>query len=553
MTLDLRPYQEQAIDAVEASEHQRPAVLLPTGMGKTFIFSEITRRAHARGIPSLVLVHRDELASQTVASLHILAPKLRIGVVKAGRDEHGPGIDAVVASVQTLARASRRSRIDGRRFGRLIVDECHHAAADSYLNVLDHFGAFDADSGVRAIGFTATMSREDSRGLGDVWQNIVYAKDIRYGIRHGYLCDVEGKTAEIDGLDLSKVKRVGGDYAEGSLSDALLAADAGTAIAEALREHAIGADGQVRRTILFTPTVATAVRFATDLNDSGIPCDVITGETPVEDRRAAFERFRAGTSRVLINCMVLTEGFDAPWAEVACIARATTSRALYVQMVGRVLRPWAGKARALVLDMAGVAGRLKLATLADLSTTPITIEEDETLAEAMERAESEGAGEEELSEVSAAGRFRNLAAVDLFEQSHSAWLQTPRGHWFLQVPTPKPEGRTIFTWPEFGPDGQPGTWRVGVCGAYSPQYGHWPHRNLPIELAMSVAEDLADKYDPSGSIARRSASWRRRGGRPSEAQLAYAIRLGIDPTGLNKPQLSDQISIAHASRILDRG
>jgi len=554
MSLKLRPYQEQAIVAINESPLQRPAILLPTGLGKTVIFATAAKRERAVSGRSLILVHRDELAQQALAKLRAIAPDMSTGLVKAERDEHGDA-DAVVASVQTLARESRRRRVDPRGFTRIVVDECHHAAADSYLDTLEYFGAFESGSGVRAVGFTATMSREDRRGLGDVWEDIVYARDIRFGIRHGYLCDVKARTVQIEGFDLGKVKTSGGEYREGSLSQALLAVDAGAAIAKALHDQAMGPDGLIRRTILFTPTVETAERFAIDLRAAGIACDVIVGDTPTDERQAAYERFRTGASRVLVNCMVLTEGFDAPWAEVAAIARATTSKALFIQMVGRVLRPWAGKENALVLDFAGIAGRLKLATLADLSTTPITIEGDETLTEAIERAEleeREGTGETGPSDAVMGGRLKGMAAVDLFEQSHSAWLQTRAGHWFIQV-AGRPEGRTIFVWPEFGPDGQVGTWRVGSCGVYSVGRGEWHHRNLPIELAMSLAEDLADDLDPAGTTARRTASWRQGRRAPSDAQLARATRLGIVTEGLSKGELSNEISIHDASRLLDRG
>lgn len=560
----LRPYQQAAVSALAESDLQRPAVLLPTGMGKTVIFSSIIASEHAAGRRSLTLVHRDELATQALAKVAAMAPGVRTGLVKAASDQHGPEYDAVVASVQTLARAGRRARVDPYGFDRIIVDECHHAAAQSYLDVLEHFGAFDKGSGTRAYGFTATMSREDSRGLGDVWEDIVYTQDIRYGIRCGYLCDIEGRSAKIEGFNLATVKRSHGDYDEADLGRAMLAADAGPQIAAALKECATGPDGQVRRTLLFAPTVETTERFTQDLREAGIPADMVIGATTREERQAAFERFRTGETRVLVNCMVLTEGFDAPWAEVCAIARPTSSRGLFVQMAGRVLRPWQGKERALLLDLAGSTRKgLKLSTLADLSTTPVTIDDGESLDEAMARAEEEelrgdgdGAGQETPDSVG--GRLRIGGHIDLFAESHSAWLQTRKGKWFLSVSGAasgngkRPEGKTIFIWPEFGNDAEPGTYRVGVCGVYAVGRGEWPYRNLPLELAMSMAEDIADRIDPHGTTARRAASWRKRGGAPSMAQTTLATRLGIDPTGMNKAQLSDAISIHYASRLLDR-
>src|SRR5690606_38251882 len=163
--------------------------------------------------------------------------------------------------------------------------------------------------------------------LGDVWEDVVFHKDIMWCIINNFLVDVEAQTLEIDGLDLASVARSRGDYHEGQLGEALEASGAGPVSAAAYREHAGNRQGR-----LVTPTVSTAESFAQDFRDQGISTEVVTGSTPVEERQEIFKRYQERETQVLANCMVLTEGWDMPQAEVAVIARPTQSRGLFIQM-----------------------------------------------------------------------------------------------------------------------------------------------------------------------------------------------------------------------------
>src|SRR5690606_38763980 len=221
-----------------------------------------------------------ELARQAMDKIRSVAPDLNVGLVKAESNE--TDADVIVASVQTLVNPDRLSQISGVDL--VVVDEAHHAAAPSYKTVLQGLGSWE---GTRTVGFTATMSRSDDLGLGDVWEDVVFHKDIMWCIINNFLVDVEAQTLEIDGLDLASVARSRGDYQEGQLGEALEASGAGPVIAKAYKDHAGDKQG-----ILFTPTVATAYAFADDLADQGIVTEVVTGETPVEERQAIFERYR---------------------------------------------------------------------------------------------------------------------------------------------------------------------------------------------------------------------------------------------------------------------
>jgi superfamily II DNA or RNA helicase len=169
-------------------------------------------------------------------------------VVKGNRNE--TRADVVSCSVQTLAGERRRQMLVDVSL--VIIDECHRAAAKSYLDILRHYGCYEANGqGAHAAGFTATMVRGDDKALGDVWQEIVHTKDIASLVQEGFLVRPRGLRVRVEDLDLSKVKRSGGDYQADALGEALEQSLAPEAIAKAMREHA--AD---RRTVLFAPRAA---------------------------------------------------------------------------------------------------------------------------------------------------------------------------------------------------------------------------------------------------------------------------------------------------------
>lgn len=549
----------------------------------TVVFAYLIDRAHDQGRKAMVLVHREELAEQAKAKVHSVAPHLTVGIVKAERNE--VDADVIIASVQTLAHeARRRSVLDAGAIGIVIVDECHHSIARTWMEVLADFGCFGPaedddpiawcdcrhDEGVcrpgrcrnqttvPCVGFTATLTRTDGKGLGDVWETVAYEKDILYGIDNGYLTDVRGQQVTVDGLDLATVARSRGDYQEGQLGEAMEASGAGEIIAAAYREHAsttMSLHG-IRQGVLFAPTVATAYSFAEDMRKEGIRAETIEGHTPSEDRKLIYKRYEQGEIDVLTNAMVLTEGWDAPWAEVAVIARPTQSASLYTQMVGRVLRPWPGKDEALVLDVVGITAAHKLQSLTQLLKT--TVLDGESYAEARLRLEKE------IRERVDGPRVKGqLAAkqVELFANSHSTWLQTHAGIWFVPV-----KAGVFFLWPETGAlDGlyklgfkkqydrkrvNGSQWGVAPEAVFERQNG-WITEAMTLEYAMSWGEQLAQDEDPTVSLKDRS--WRRT--KPSEAQINYALRLKVaDPDvilEMRKGELSDRISIAVASKMLD--
>ncbi len=521
-TLELRDYQRDAIDAIEkawANGVQRPAVVLPTGSGKTVVFAHLAAKRHRTDGRTLVIAHREELLNQAAAKVRSVAPHLNAGIVKAERDEHEDA-DVIIASVQTLAVARRRERIEG--VGLVIVDEAHHAAADTYRTVLHHFGCFD---GTPAAGFTATMSRTDG-GLAEVWDDVVFRLDILTMISRGFLVDVRGKAVVVDGLDLSNVKSRGGDYVESQLGQALTDSGASSAVADAYKEFAADRPG-----VVFTPTVDTAHEMAEVLNGAGVTAAAVWGDMPSDERRRVLQRYSRGEVQVLTNCMVLTEGFDAPWASCCVVARPTRSTPLYVQMVGRVLRTFPGKTDALVLDVAGVTARHKLASIVDLTDAKLRTPSDgESLAETAEGSGTVIAGN--------TIRVSGWSDVQMFEDSAVAWQHTKGGTWFISA-----GDRDYF----LVPGTEPETYRVRRIDRDGVRPAPDDH-NMTLTFAMQAAEKYARRN--AKQITLRNASWRNEPATLKQLEACTRARIPV-PENPTKGAVNDLMSVVYASRRID--
>ncbi|MGA6159618.1 DEAD/DEAH box helicase [Stenotrophomonas sp. NPDC087984] len=528
-TFTPRPYQVDAIKALTSGWEgtaNRLAVVLPTGAGKTVVFSNLISELlpQMNGHRALVIAHREELLEQAATKVRAVRPDLRVGIVKAERDEHQDA-DVIVASIQTLAVERRRIAIEN--IGLVIVDECHHAAAPSYMTVLEHFGAW---RGVPTAGFTATMTRADG-GLAEVWQDVVFTLDILDMISDGYLCDVRGKRVIVEGLDLDAVKTRAGDLQDRQLGQALDDSGAAQIVSEAYRQHAADRAG-----VVFTPTVGTAQSMAAAFTASGIPAAAVWGDMHRDDRAAALERYKAGDVQVLTNCMVLTEGFDAPWTSCAVIARPTKSAGLYCQMAGRALRLWEGKKDALILDVMGASTRHKLASIVDLTghEAPMPTEE-QTLREAVSAAREQEQRRLDLSRL-------EVEEIDLFHGSQIRWLRTDAGTWFVPI------SEELFLFLIRNPAD-----RTYWIRRWNSEHGVIGPKNdvpLPLGAAMAWTEQQARALGGRQLLA-RSAVWRNR--QPSGKQMAFCRfnRIKVPP-GSTAGEVSDLQAIHRVSGVLRR-
>lgn len=601
MGFSLRNYQSEALAAVEASWSEginRPVVVLPTGAGKTVCFSGLIasqiERLRKEGRRVLVLAHREELLEQAEEKIKAMVPGVWTAIVKGARGKRTHQFaDVVVASVQTLARPKRREEVD--RIGLVIVDECHRYASRTYREVLDHYGCMD-DRATRTVGFTATLTRMDG-GLPDVWQSVAYSKKIHWMIKEGYLVPPVAKSIDVPGLNLASTRVTGGDLNTGDLAAALDDSQAFTAIAETWCEQSSG-----RPTIAFMPDVATAEKMAEAFKAvCGAAAEVITGQTNSTDRKAAYERFRTGETAILVSCMVLTEGFDAPQTSCVIIGRPTLNPGLYIQMVGRGLRLAPGKADCLVLDIAGASLKHNLAGVNDLESECAGRCDCNCLAcgcsdrckcgirqcgcRCVEQHEGPGkacncAGTEHCScgcpgdldgtglDACACGVnpdcacrgegpivadkevgvevLKTLTEVDILgtelAQSSFVWLKTHAGISFLTIG----QDDNLFLLPSPKGDG------------YFVGRARGSNKNADVDRLDGGAVDAPTARTAAEAVAvesgyqysNRKASWRRTPA--SEAQTRVLRNMGVTvPDGLRKGDASDLLSSAKVSRVLD--
>jgi ATP-dependent helicase IRC3 len=360
----LYPFQAEALAAIEtavAAGQRRLLLAWATGLGKTVAFAHVLARRPGR---ALVLAHRDELLAQAVAKLQMVMPAAAIGVVQGPRDERTAPL--VVASVQTLSRRRRLAGF-GADFVTVVVDEAHHAPAASYQRILEHVGTFNPD-GPLLLGVTATPYRADGAPLGRTFERVVHQVSILDGILGGYLCDLEARRLRVD-ANLDAIPTHAGDLDEGATETALLEARSESVIAEALCQYAAAR----RQILVFTTGVRLAHAVAAATQARGLTAEALDGRMALEDRRALLARFAAGTTQVVANCAVLTEGFDEPGISCIVMARPTKSRGLYTQMLGRGTRRHFGKASCLILDLVGVGQRFDLVTMPNLLIPPAEV------------------------------------------------------------------------------------------------------------------------------------------------------------------------------------
>lgn len=530
--MELRPYQVEAIERIRKAEARgvrRQLGVAATGLGKTIVFCALAKQMNVR---TLVVAHRDELIEQAAAKVKEVWPEADVGVVKGARDEVSARV--VVASVQTLARTERLARLleptllDLPPFGLVIVDEAHHAAAVTYRNVMHALRCGEAD-GPLLLGVTATPDRGDGKGLDDLFDEVTFAYDLRWGIARGFLSDLKGLRVRLSkALDV-KVTR--GDYDQGQAGAWLEDAGAPALIARALAEHAQG-----RRTLVFTPTVATAQLVVDECRARGIRAASVDGAMAMDDRRATLAAYAAGDIDVIANCMVLTEGYDEPRTDCIVVARPTKSRALYTQMVGRGTRVHVEKTDCLVIDVVGASDEHDLVTIPSL----FGIERPERMW--ADGATATEALHEQIEQHAAQGRLL-AAEADLFDKVRStgrmAWVAAHHAgdvqkRYHLSLGSKHGYCAVVQRFGDL--------WRAGYCDADGVKRVLMD--DVSLELGQGVCEDLARKLGVDRLVS-IDAAWRDE--RPSKKQKAAAKRLGIIfPADCTKGQASDLLGARFA-------
>ena len=336
----LRPYQSDIIAETRGhmlSGQRSILIRAPTGSGKTILTAHMLKTAADKGMPSLFVVHRRELIKQSIRAFDQVG--VPHGVVAAGFVED-PRHMVQICSVGTLAR-----RLNKVREPRLVIwDECHHLAAGSWAAI------YSAYRKAFHIGLTATPIRLDGTGLGKWFSVMVEGPSVSWLIENGFLSPY--KMYAPTTLNLSGVHTRMGDFVRSELSAAM---DKPSITGDAVREYKKLAQG--RRAVVFCVSIEHSKHVVSQFQAAGFKAEHVDGETPAELRDQAIRRFESGETQILSNVDLFGEGFDLPSLEVSILLRPTQSLGLYLQQVGRALRPSPGKTHAIILDHAGNCSR----------------------------------------------------------------------------------------------------------------------------------------------------------------------------------------------------
>ena len=349
MTFNLRPYQKDAIDELRqslVSLLKRICLYSPTGSGKTEIAIAMVLLALGKGKRIAFIVNRIELCVQALRRFHKAG--IDAGLIQ-GENSFNTGASVVIASIHTV---DRRGLPD---VDLIIIDEAHAVpGSQSFRNLLFKL------NNVPVIGLTATPF---SRGMGkhyrelggSLFEKLVPAATIRELIDLGHLVDVDVYAPSEP--DLSGVKVVAGDYNEKQLGEAVdKPALVGDIVAHWLRL------ARRRPTVCFATSQAHSRHVVEQFISAGISAEHIDCYTEEDERQAILERVRTGQTMIISNVAILAEGWDFPACEVMILARPTRSLVRYIQMAGRILRPFPGKTRGLILDHSGTVSRLGFPT-----------------------------------------------------------------------------------------------------------------------------------------------------------------------------------------------
>ena len=329
-----RDYQLDAVDKVFASfakGNRRVLLQKPTGTGKTPTFCYIAREFLKQGEGVLVLAHRQELIYQAHEKIEAIGG-LPAGIIKSGKPIDWD-FDIQVASVQTLTR--RQSFPEA---GLVIVDEAHHACSKSYTRI------FEAYKDAYILGVTATPNRSDGQGLKNEFDDLIVLHSPRWFIDRGFLTEYKVFASKAR-VDTTGVKVTAGDF---NLNQLASAAKTSVIIGDVVNDWKDKAEG--KQTVVFAVDVEHSKSIAAEFQANGVNAEHLDGETPNKVRRDLIQRFAAKEVTVICNCGIVTEGFDCPGIEVIQCVRPTQSIVLWLQMIGRGLRPSEGKSHAIILD-----------------------------------------------------------------------------------------------------------------------------------------------------------------------------------------------------------
>jgi superfamily II DNA or RNA helicase len=343
MTYQLRPYQSDLLDRIDKAwfAGNRSLLLqLPTGGGKTIVFSSVVNQASKNGLKFLILAHREELIKQAADKIEIITND-PVGIIKAGYPTNYDR-DIQVASVQSLTRRLEKCP----QFDLIVVDEAHHSTSRTYRTILDRYPK------ARVLGVTATPIRLDGKGFRGIFDELICGVTVSELIASGSLSKYQYFATETS-MSVEGVGKRQGDFKAEDVARANPVAGLAGDVVKSYRDYLEG-----KQAVIFCINVEHSIAIAEHFKAAGIIAHHLDGNTPSGERADVMTRFRDKRIQVLTNCALFDEGLDIPGLDGVILARPTQSLSRFLQMVGRPLRPCEGKDRAIIIDLAGNYERL---------------------------------------------------------------------------------------------------------------------------------------------------------------------------------------------------
>lgn len=342
--LKLKEHQQQALDSLEQmrNDHETIALLYhATGTGKTVTAVSDAKRFGKR---TLFLAHTHELVEQAEHNFRELWSEVSVGKFTDGVKEGEAFV--VCGSIQSVSLNLEMFKEND--FGYIIIDEAHHASADSYQKVLAYFKP------EFTLGLTATPERADDKNIIDIFKNTAHKLDIQTAVEIGELVPVRCIRIHTN-IDLTKVRFNSVQYNIRDLENKIFVPERNTLIVDTFMEYA-----SKKRTVIFCASVKHAEEIAEMINCRGVCARAVSGSMKPSERKEYLAKFQKGEVKVLCACDLLNEGWDCPETEVLFMARPTMSKVLYTQQLGRGMRLADGKECLIVFDFVDNASQYNM-------------------------------------------------------------------------------------------------------------------------------------------------------------------------------------------------
>lgn len=557
MELKLRPYQTECIESIRKNYDEgihRQVVVMATGLGKTIVFAHlISQLIKETGKKALIIAHREELLTQAEDKLNRIDPTLITGIEQATKHTNG-STNVVIASVPTLGRANstRIQKFDPNDFCIAVTDEAHHASASTYKEVFKNFGILkgkeDWNKDLLLLGVTATPSRNDNQGIDQIFDKVVYNYGIIQAIEDGWLARIKAYRINT-ATDLTGVKTIAGDFNVGQLAERVNNEDRNGLVVATYKNILDG-----KKALCFAVNVAHGEELTKRFVEEEVKAELVTGTTPKQERADMLTRFKTGETKVIVNCMVLTEGFDEPTIEAILMARPTKSGILFQQMIGRGTRKdeGTGKEEVIVVDFNDNTYKHTLKTIASLMGLDKSVDfKGQDILLFKEKLEK-------LVELSPDDDLENLDIDKIDYAIEQVDLLSG-----LQIPS-EIESYTTYEWHKYLKD----TYRINmgnhqwieishdIAGEYTVsehEYNKDTHKttsktlgNKPtLQDAVEASDDYINrKYPDRIKLISTNSGWRKTS--PSEAQLDLLKKMGVTATVL------ETVDKGQASRLITK-